>query len=75
MQYRALDSLAEYLTVAQDAPFVTQRVRQSERSWLLWDIMGLDKTITLASIGCTLRMADIYESVPLAEALPSLSVG
>jgi Uma2 family endonuclease len=66
--YRTLDSLSEYLTVAQDSPLVTRCIRLPNNKWEVSDVEGLDKTIMLESIGCTLRMASIYEDVPLPEA-------
>lgn len=61
--YQQLDSLQEYLLISQERMRVEQYVRQSSNQWLLTNITNADDTITLPSIDCTLKMADIYERV------------
>lgn len=61
--YRTLQSLQEYLLIAQDSYRVEQYIRQANDQWLLTDISRADATLTLPSIECTLLVADIYEKV------------
>ncbi|MBL8152650.1 MAG: Uma2 family endonuclease [Anaerolineae bacterium] len=61
-QYRRIDSLQEYLLVAQDRPHVEQYWRQTQ-GWLFQDVAGLDSQISLASIGCTLSLQAVYQKV------------
>jgi len=61
--YRRLDSLQEYLLVAQDEPQVERYRRQDAREWLLTEFRGLDETVELSSIGCTLALRDLYHQV------------
>ncbi len=61
--YRELDSLQEYLLIAQDSYRVEHYVRQHNGQWLLSDVVGIDAVLELASIGCTLSLADVYEKV------------
>ncbi len=61
--YRELASLQEYLLIAQDSYRVEHYVRQHNGQWLLSDVVGIDATLELASIGCTLSLADVYEKV------------
>src|ERR1700733_179016 len=63
--YRTLESLSEYLLVAQDKPHVEHYVRQPGGRWLLSDADGLQARIDLPSINCQLAMADIYDKVEL----------
>jgi Uma2 family endonuclease len=63
--YQAIPSFSEYLLVAQDAPRVT-RYRRTEAGWVRQDVAGLDAVVALASVGCELRMSDIYEGVTFA---------
>lgn len=63
--YRTIESLSEYLLIAQDEYKVEQYVKQSEGHWSLEDIGSLEGTIKLASIDCTLRLADVYAKVNL----------
>jgi Uma2 family endonuclease len=63
LDYRQLPSLQEYILVAQDKPVVEQFIRQTgtpKIRWLLEVTTGLDKTITLPSLGITIPMAEIY---------------
>lgn len=61
--YRTLPSLAEYLTVAQDAPHIEHYVRQPENRWLLTEYDGPAQSVQLASIDCVLAMAEVYDKV------------
>jgi Uma2 family endonuclease len=62
-QYRTLPSLREYLLVAQDAPRIEQFARQPDDSWPLIESGGMDASIQLASIGCVLPLAKIYNRI------------
>ncbi|MFN8373095.1 MAG: Uma2 family endonuclease [Anaerolineae bacterium] len=62
--YRKLESLQEYLLVAQEAARIEHYVRQPDGKWTLFsDASSLEETITLPSIDCTLALADVYEKV------------
>lgn len=61
--YRKLDSLQEYILIAQHKPQIQRYVRQPNGDWLLTSIEGLDKQIDLRSVGCTLSLAEVYENV------------
>lgn len=62
--YRTLESLAAYVLVAQDRPRVECFTRQSDGSWRFEVAKGLDAVLSLAPIGCTVRLGDIYARVP-----------
>jgi Uma2 family endonuclease len=61
--YRTMDSLAEHLLVAQEDIRVEQYVKQTDGQWLLTEYFALDAVVNLASIGCTLKLNDIYERI------------
>ena len=63
--YRSIESLAEYLLVAQDRVHADFYTRQPDGRWLLSEAGPLDDTLELASIGCRLSLADLYEKVDL----------
>jgi Uma2 family endonuclease len=65
--YRKIESLAEYLLVAQDEHKIEQYVKQPDQRWLLSDISLLESTVELISIQCTLKLADVYAKVELTE--------
>lgn len=63
--YRTIESLSEYLLIAQDEYKVEQYVKKSEGHWSLEDIRSLEGIVELASIECTLRLADVYVKVEI----------
>lgn len=65
--YRTLDSLMEYLLVAQDTPRVEQYVKQPDGDWLLHEATRLDEAIMLPTIRCELRLAEVYDGIDFAE--------
>jgi Uma2 family endonuclease len=60
--YRRLDTLREYVLVAQDKVRVEHYVREGEQ-WILSEISDPDGTLHLASVDCHVRLAVIYEKV------------
>lgn len=61
--YQRLDSLREYLLVAQTHPRVDRYTRNPDDTWLLTIYEGLDAEVSLASVTCTLRLSEVYEEV------------
>jgi Uma2 family endonuclease len=61
--YRRLGGLCQYLLVAQDRPAVDLFTRQADGRWVLDAYGDPDQPIQLESIGCVLRLRDIYEKV------------
>jgi len=64
-RYRRMPSLREYVLIAQDRVYVEHLVRQDD-SWLLTETDDPGAVLSLPSIGCELRLADVYERVELA---------
>jgi len=61
--YRTLESLKEYLLVAQDGPFVEQYVRGENGRWTYATTSGLESSLVLPSIECTLNLSAVYDKV------------
>jgi Uma2 family endonuclease len=61
--YQTLDSLKEYLLVAQDKPIIEQYVRQSDGKWTYTALVGLENSLTLPSVECTLNLSAVYDKV------------
>lgn len=59
-------TLREYVLVSQDRPDVEVFARQADGSWQYRRYTGLDATIALPSIQCTLKLADVYDRVVFA---------
>ncbi|MFN4254395.1 MAG: Uma2 family endonuclease [Saprospiraceae bacterium] len=61
--YRTLPSFREYLLVYQDEPLVAHAVRQGDDLWKMTDVRGLEAVLELATLGCSLRLSDIYYDI------------
>jgi Uma2 family endonuclease len=61
-QIRRLESLREYVIVAQDQVLVERYTRQGD-DWLLSELTRLDDTLRLASIDCEVAVGEIYAKV------------
>lgn len=61
--YRTLESLREYLLVAQDGPWIDHYARQDDGRWLLTPAEGLDTVVLLPAIQCELTLAGVYVKV------------
>ena len=70
--YRGLESLSDYLLIAQSQPVIEHYTRQPDGAWRLATYQGLEAVAIIASSGCELRLADVYDKVewPAAEARP-----
>lgn len=56
-------TLTEYVLVSQDRPILEMFTRRGEGNWHLSDASGLDASIEIPSIGCVLKLADVYDRV------------
>ncbi|MBX7224350.1 MAG: Uma2 family endonuclease [Blastocatellia bacterium] len=61
--YKTLESMQEYVLVAQTAPLLTHYVKQENGIWKRFDTADLTATLKLEAIGCTLTLEDIYAGV------------
>lgn len=66
-RYRAIETLRDYVLVAQDGPRVEHFSRQPDGSWSRAEINGLDGVLSLASIDCRIRLADVYDRIAFPE--------
>ncbi len=61
--YKSIPTFAEYLLIAQDRSHVTQRIKQTDGSWLERAFYDSDAALRLISIACELPLREIYEGV------------
>jgi len=61
--YRRMESVKDIILVAQHQMRIEHYVRQADNEWTLHDISNPDRMIRIASIGCALTLAEIYERV------------
>jgi len=64
--YRRLDSLQEYLLVAQDNVSIEHYVRQGVK-WALSEASTLDACVHFVSIDCNMALHDLYDKVHFNE--------
>lgn len=67
MKYRRIESLFEYVLIAQDKYHVEHYVRQQNGRWLLSESTALGDEIYLSSIDCHLKLSAIYDKVAINE--------
>lgn len=61
--YRTLPSLREYVLVSQDKCHVEQFTRQPDNRWILWETDDLEAVLNLSSVGCKLKLNEVYAKV------------
>lgn len=64
-RYRTLESLREYLLVAQDEMHIEHWTRQSDGNWTKTEFRNPDEIIKLVSVGAELRVTEVYRKVEL----------
>ena len=63
VHYRRIPSLEEYLLVWQAEARVERYRRSGGGEWRVTDVTGMDASVELDSIGCTLMLREVYEGV------------
>jgi Uma2 family endonuclease len=63
--YKSIPSFKEYLLIAQDRPYVTHFVKQSEKEWTQREYNDRSEIITLSSVDRSLPLNEIYRDVEL----------
>jgi Uma2 family endonuclease len=66
--YRKLESLAEYVLIAQHRPHVESYRRQPDHRWMLTESDGLAGSLRLDAIACELALAELYDKVEFPDA-------
>jgi Uma2 family endonuclease len=56
-------SLTDYVLVSQNCPQIEHFTKQSDGSWSYRRTTGLEAAVSIASIHCTLKLADVYDRV------------
>lgn len=67
VQYRQIQTLTDYLLISQNRICIEHYTRQTEQQWLFVEVTDLAATISLPSIGCVLRLSEVYRKVRFAE--------
>jgi len=62
-EYLQLETVTDYLLVAQNRVSVAHWSKNSERDWTRKEYIELSDTVTLSSIGVTVTLAEVYRRV------------
>ena len=64
IRYRkALPSLTDYILVWQKLPLIEHFIRQADGNWLMVTAIGLDASLGITSLGCSLELSEVYRLV------------
>jgi Uma2 family endonuclease len=63
---RWLPTLTDYVLVAQDRPLLDHYHRQDDGTWALRTLEGLEDSLHLGTIGCTVPLIEVYERIVFA---------
>ena len=66
--YKQIDSLMEYVLIAQDRPRVEQWLRMEGGSWRQTVLIGLDAKLALETVDVTVSLADLYDRISFVTA-------
>jgi Uma2 family endonuclease len=61
LSYQQIDSLKEYVLIAQDEILVEKYARLDNNSWVYTKTAGVEGTIILPSIQCEISLRDVYD--------------
>ncbi len=70
--YRTIDTLQEYILVAQNQYRIERFVRNESNEWVLSDIVGIEASLPLTLLQAKIPLAEIYEQVELRSDLTLL---
>lgn len=63
--YQTIDSLQEYVLISQDRMSVDRYTRKNDHEWTFRTSNGPEASVELASLGCELKLGELYHKVPL----------
>lgn len=66
--YRQIESLQEYILIAQDRVLVERYVRQSNGDWRMTPLESINAELVLTSVPVRISLADLYRDVSFEEA-------
>ena len=66
-------TMSDYLLVSSERPEIEHFSREGEEIWKYQRLAGLEAVVSIESIGCTLKLADVYERVVFKEDAPDKS--
>jgi Uma2 family endonuclease len=71
--YQGIESLEEYVLIAQDRPSAQSFLRQPDGTWSMMGVNGLEATLRVRSLQVQVPLAEIYYRVEFPERSPQTS--
>lgn len=71
IRYQIIDTFTDYILIAQDEPRVEHFIRQPDGGWLYYVVGGLESELHIASIDCTIPLAQWYDKIKFSEEVQS----
>ena len=56
-------TLTDYVLVSQEAPIIEHFIRRDDGSWSYYVYQELERQVSIASVGCMLRLTDVYDRI------------
>ena len=69
--YQCLESLVEYILIAQDHYSVERYARQDQRTWIYSVFQSREDMVALSTIGCQLVLQDVYAKIDMQLSTPT----
>jgi Uma2 family endonuclease len=65
--YRSIESLREYVLVAQDEARIEKYLKSGDGFWVLSDAVGMDASIKFESIDCVIPLREVFDKVDFSD--------
>jgi Uma2 family endonuclease len=62
-EYKLIDSFTDYLLASQNEPLLELHSRGKDGRWTKQIVRGLDESLGISSIGCRLKLREVYDRV------------
>jgi Uma2 family endonuclease len=71
--YRTIDTLRDYILVAQDHCHIEHFARQEGGLWIFQEATDISTELYISSIECAVKLEDVYEKVDFEEGPPEIT--
>lgn len=61
--YRSIETLREYILIAQDEARIEKYAKTGDGFWVLSEAVGIEAEIEFESIECRVRLAEVYDKI------------
>lgn len=75
VRYEQIKSLTDYILISQPQPRIEHFVRQPDGDWLRHVETNIESVISIASIGCSLPLVEVYDRIDFSQPSPFIPPG